>query len=179
MPPRAVRGGPGSGARLANRSALALGADYRWLLTDNSPSDGGTMRRLTTAVFVLLVLAFVLGTGFVLGLAAGRAEGTTAAPIGLASLLQRVAPSALAGASQRPAPPASVSPEFQDQFQIFWETWSLLDRDYFDRGALDSKKLTRGAIRGMLDALGDPHTVYLDPELSEVSDAELRGGFEG
>jgi carboxyl-terminal processing protease len=137
------------------------------------------MRRLTTAVFVLLVLAFVLGTGFVLGLAAGRAEGTTAAPIGLASLLQRVAPSALAGASPRPATPASVSPEFQDQFQIFWETWSLLDRDYFDRGALDSKKLTRGAIRGMLDALGDPHTVYLDPELSEVSDAELRGGFEG
>src|SRR5262249_7262241 len=27
--------------------------------------------------------------------------------------------------------------------------------------------------------LGDPHTVFLDPEQSEQSDAELRGSFEG
>src|SRR3712207_5254187 len=104
------------------------------------------MRRLTTAVFVVCVLAFVLGTGFVLGMAAGRGEAASAGPITFASLLQRAAPPASAGAAPRTSAPASVSPEFQEQFQIFWETWSLLDRGYFDRAALDSKKLTRGAI---------------------------------
>lgn len=137
------------------------------------------MRRLTTALFVALVLAFVLGTGFLLGFAAARGDSTSTGPIGLASLLQRVAPAALAGASATPGTPASVSPEFRESFQLFWEAWALIDREYFDRSALDTKKLTRGAIRGLLEALGDPHTVYLDPELSELSDAELRGGFEG
>ena len=139
------------------------------------------MRRLIPAAFVLCVLVFVLGTGFALGLAVGRGE-SGARPDGLASVLQRVAPVALtqAGAGTRGvAPPASVSPELREQFQIFWEAWSLVDREYLDRSALDSHKLTRGAIRGMLDALGDPHTVYLDPEHSELTDAELRGGFEG
>src|SRR5207248_2596360 len=88
--------------------------------------------------------------------------------------------SALAGTSHRGAAPApSTSPELQEQFQIFWEAWSLVDREYLDRGALDTRKLTHGAIRGMLDALGDPHTVFLDPQQSELTDAELRGGFEG
>jgi len=143
------------------------------------------MRRLATGAFVLCVLLFVLGTGFVLGLAVGRAESAGAASDGLASVLQRVAalPVARAGVPVRPAPvgapPASVSPEFLEQFQLFWEAWSLLDREYLDRAALDSRKLTHGAIRGMLEALGDPHTVFLDPQQSELNDAELRGGFEG
>jgi carboxyl-terminal processing protease len=137
------------------------------------------MRRAATAVFVTFVLVFVLGTGYTLGLAAGRGEGAGAPTIGLASLLQRVAPPIASATGSRAGAPASVSPEFQEQFQTFWETWSLLDRDYYDRGALDAKKLTRGAIKGMLEALGDPHTIYLDPEMSELSDAELRGGFEG
>jgi carboxyl-terminal processing protease len=139
------------------------------------------MRRLATASFVLCVLVFVLGSGFALGLAAGRAGGTGAAPAPLASLLQRVAPPplALAGTASRAPTAPSVSPELQEQFQIFWEAWSLVDREYYDRGALDTRKLTHGAIRGMLDAVGDPHTVFLDPHLSEVTDAELRGGFEG
>src|SRR3954447_14571287 len=136
------------------------------------------MRRLTTAVFVLFVLAFVLGSGYTLGLSAGRGEAA-GGPSGLASLLQRVAPPAAVASSSRSGAPASVSPEFQEQFQTFWETWSLIDREYYDHGALDSQKLTRGAIKGMLEALGDPHTIYLDPDMSEVSDAELRGGFEG
>ncbi|HLH25544.1 MAG TPA: S41 family peptidase [Chloroflexota bacterium] len=137
------------------------------------------MRRVTTALFVLFVLAFVLGTGYTLGLAAGRGQGTNGPGVGLASLVPWGASPAAAASGTRSGTPPSVSPELQEQFQTFWETWSLLDHEYYDRGALDSKKLTRGAIKGMLEALGDPHTVYLDPDMSEVSDAELRGGFEG
>jgi len=133
------------------------------------------MRRLTSALFVLVVLAFVLGAGFLLGLSAGRTPAGDGD--GLIALLGRAAP-ATAGAS-RPAPPASISPELQEQFQVFWEAWSLVDREYYDRAALDTRKLTQGAIKGMLEAVGDPHTVFLDPQHSELTDAELRGSFEG
>jgi carboxyl-terminal processing protease len=136
------------------------------------------MRRLSSAIFVVLVLAFVLGTGFLLGLSASRAQGPGAD--GLTALLGRGAPApASTVSSARPAPPASLSPELLEQFQVFWEAWSLVDREYYDRAALDSRKLTHGAIRGMLDALGDPHTVFLDPQHSELTDTELRGSFEG
>ncbi len=133
------------------------------------------MRRLTSAVFVLFVLAFVLGAGFLLGVSVGRAQGAGAD--GLTALLGRAAPTT-AGAG-RAAAPASISPDLQEQFQVFWEAWSLVDREYYDRAALDTAKLTHGAIKGMLEALGDPHTVFLDAQHSELTDAELRGSFEG
>jgi carboxyl-terminal processing protease len=134
------------------------------------------MRRLTSAAFVVFVLAFVLGAGFLLGLSAGRAPGNGAD--GLTALLGRAGPPTTAGAPRTGAP-ATAPPEVQEQFQVFWEAWSLVDREYYDRAALDPSKLTHGAIRGMLESLGDPHTVFLDPQHSELTDAELRGSFEG
>jgi carboxyl-terminal processing protease len=137
------------------------------------------VRRLTTAFFVLCVLLFVLGAGFTLGLNVGRG-GANPSGDGLVSLLSRGAPAPPTNSQPRgAAPPASASADLQEQFQVFWEAWSVVDREYLDRAALDPHKLTHGAIRGMLEAIGDPHTVFMDPEQSEVSDAELRGTFEG
>jgi len=136
------------------------------------------VRRLTTAFFVLCVLLFVLGAGFTLGSNVGRG-GANPSGDGLVSLLSRGAPAPPNSQPRGAAPPASASADLQEQFQVFWEAWSVVDREYLDRAALDPHKLTHGAIRGMLEAIGDPHTVFMDPEQSEVSDAELRGTFEG
>ncbi len=59
--------------------------------------------------------------------------------------------------------------------QKFLTVLEKVKRDYVDDKALDDKKLINGAIKGMLDAIGDPHTVYLSPE--ELSD--LRSTSEG
>lgn len=64
-------------------------------------------------------------------------------------------------------------------FKLFWDTWDLLTRKYFDKKALDPQKLFYGAISGMVSAVGDPYTVFLPPSAQKSSKEELNGSFEG
>lgn len=64
-------------------------------------------------------------------------------------------------------------------FKLFWDTWDLVSRTYFDRKTIDPQKLFYGAISGMVAALGDPYTVFLSPEQQKFSKEELNGSFEG
>jgi len=59
------------------------------------------------------------------------------------------------------------------------ETWSLIMQDYVDKDKLDTDQLSRGAIEGMLAALDDPHTSYLDTEFFELASSDMAGKFEG
>lgn len=66
------------------------------------------------------------------------------------------------------------------QFDVFWEAWNLVQRNFVDRTALDATQLTHGAIRGMVDALGDTgHTSYLTPEQREARLTSIQGRFTG
>ncbi len=51
--------------------------------------------------------------------------------------------------------------------------------DYVDRDRLDVSALSQGAIRGMVEALDDPYTSYLDPETYELSLSSMEGKFDG
>jgi carboxyl-terminal processing protease len=59
------------------------------------------------------------------------------------------------------------------------EAWSIIQEDYVDRDNIDATKLTQGAVRGMVAALGDPYTTYLDTTAYELSMKNLEGKFEG
>lgn len=72
-------------------------------------------------------------------------------------------------------PPKTVNLDFK----LFWDTWDLLSRSYFDKKAIDPSKLFYGAISGMVAAVGDPYTVFLPPEQQRFSKDELNGSFEG
>ncbi len=62
-------------------------------------------------------------------------------------------------------------------FQPFWQAWNLVHQQYVD--PLDDAKLMEGAAAGMVAALGDPHSEYMDPQtFSYVSD-DLSGKFTG
>lgn len=64
-------------------------------------------------------------------------------------------------------------------FAPFWQTWDIVIEQYVAQ-PVDQEAMMRGAIRGMLDALGDDHTSYMDPETFEQANAELRGEeYEG
>jgi carboxyl-terminal processing protease len=67
----------------------------------------------------------------------------------------------------------------QDRFRVFWEAWSVLERDYYNRAALDSQVLTHGAVKGLVESVGDPHTAFSTPREKEQQDASLRGTFDG
>lgn len=72
-------------------------------------------------------------------------------------------------------PPEKVNLDFK----LFWDTWDLLSRSYFDKKAIDPNKLFYGSLSGMVSSLGDPYTVFLPPEQQKFSKDELNGSFEG
>ncbi len=64
-------------------------------------------------------------------------------------------------------------------FKLFWDTWDLVTKEYVDKKAIDPQKMYYGAIKGMVDALGDPYTMFLPPESQKNTKEELGGQFEG
>lgn len=65
------------------------------------------------------------------------------------------------------------------EFAKLVEVWEILEREHIDAETLDPSALTDGAIRGMLEATGDEHASYLDPEQYSFQRQEIRGTFEG
>jgi carboxyl-terminal processing protease len=62
---------------------------------------------------------------------------------------------------------------------LFKEVWDLLHDEYLEKSAIDDQDLFYGAISGMVDALGDPHTLFLDPDITKEFSQELEGSFFG
>src|SRR5579859_7510039 len=56
-------------------------------------------------------------------------------------------------------------------FSPFWETWNLVHERYVD--PIDDEKLMEGAATGMVAALGDQHTEYMNPQLFTEVNTEL------
>ena len=73
-------------------------------------------------------------------------------------------------------PPRSAV-ELPGEFDSLGEAWKILSDDYVNNEALDPEELSKGAIKGMLEALGDPYTSYLESYQLALSD--LEGSFEG
>jgi len=72
-----------------------------------------------------------------------------------------------------------VPQEVPEEFNTLWEVWQFLSQDYVNKEAIDPEELSQGAIEGLLEALGDPYTHYLDVETYELALSDLEGSFEG
>ncbi len=59
-------------------------------------------------------------------------------------------------------------------FSPFWEAWDLVHNYYIDQ-PVDDKKLMQGAIRGMMEGLGDEHSSYMTPEEYQTASEDLAG----
>jgi len=77
-------------------------------------------------------------------------------------------------AAAQPGTPASDDAAFQP----FWDTYHTIN-DRYAGGEVDRTGLVQGAIRGMLDALGDPYSEYLTSEEYRQSLQGISGQFEG
>lgn len=64
-------------------------------------------------------------------------------------------------------------------FSLFWKVWDTLDAKYYDKSKLNRSKMVYGAIKGMVEAVGDPYTAFLPPEENQITQADLLGSFEG
>ena len=70
-----------------------------------------------------------------------------------------------------------TTPELPDEFNALRDIWNILSDDYVNNEALDPEELSKGAIEGMLEALGDPYTSYI--ENYDLAVSGLQGSFEG
>jgi len=121
-------------------------------------------RRIPTVFFVLLCGLLMVGT-FGKGFAIGRDRGERAAiPPGEGRVL-----------NQNSLPPTAI----QDvNFREFWDVWNLMKESYY-RQPVSEKSLYYGALRGMVDSMEDPYTVFFDPEESKLFKSALQGSFFG
>jgi carboxyl-terminal processing protease len=63
---------------------------------------------------------------------------------------------------------------------MFWRVLDITKSDYVDSKEIEEKELVYGAIKGMINSLDDPATVFLTPEETEEFDSASQGKyFEG
>lgn len=129
------------------------------------------MNNSTKTILGLFVAGILLAGAFSGGFIAGHLIPSGGSLPGLSDILPS-APGA------EPDQQAATPDDMQTLFAPFWEAWNVVHDQYVDR-PLDDQKLMQGAIRGMMDALGDKQTFYMEPQLYESETSSLQGEYEG
>jgi len=62
---------------------------------------------------------------------------------------------------------------------LFWSVWEQLEKNYIDEESLEDERMVYGAIKGLVESLNDPYTVYMTPEESQEFTDSLEGTLEG
>jgi len=70
------------------------------------------------------------------------------------------------------------APEDLD-FSLFWETWRVIERKFVDKASINVQDMVYGAISGMVNSLGDPYTVFMEPDDTKRFIEDVKGSFEG
>jgi carboxyl-terminal processing protease len=63
--------------------------------------------------------------------------------------------------------------------ELINQAWDEIYKNYVDRSKLDETKLSHGAIQGIMTALDDPYSAYLEPDTYKLFQNDLQGTFEG
>ena len=62
---------------------------------------------------------------------------------------------------------------------LMWKVKSKLSDLYLDQTKINKEKMEYGAVKGMVQSLDDPYTVFLSPEENKSSNEDLAGEFGG
>lgn len=128
-----------------------------------------TLRGILISFAILIVVSGAFSGGFLVGHFLPDFSRETQAPI-FSSPITPPTP------SQEQV--ESTPEELQTLFNPFWEAWNIVHEDYVDQ-PVDNTLLMQGAIRGMMEALGDEHSSYMDPQAFENAHSGLSGEYEG
>lgn len=65
-------------------------------------------------------------------------------------------------------------------FSLYWEVWDAIKNKYVDKEGIEDKELFYGSLEGLVRSVGDPYTVFMDPQESLDFEKSLReDSFEG
>lgn len=137
------------------------------MMQDVTPQTHASSRGSGLRIILSILLAtLLLGIGFAGGIAsAGLMNARTK------SALVRLLPERLAlGESTE---------ENGESYALLKEIRAILDDEYVDPSQLDDKELLHGAADGMVAAVGDPHTSFVEPVSAAIMQEDMQGTFEG
>lgn len=72
-----------------------------------------------------------------------------------------------------------IKSESSFDFNLYWEVWDRLKRDYVDKNKISDEDMFYGSLRGLASSMGDPYTVFMDPEEVKEFLGDMSGSFEG
>lgn len=147
-------------AKLLSLQALIVLA-WKQILSSFTWSKKGLTRKNVNTLVVILMLALFFWLGYEKGKQSAQIDSTPI-KIGDVVLENKVS-----------------NTDNTIDFSLFWSTWDLLKNKYVDSDKLDARKLVYGAIKGMLQATGDPYTTFFDPEENKKFNEDISGNFEG
>lgn len=131
-----------------------------------------SVRLFLGVMIALLLLAGAFSGGLVVGwLLPNRAQATF-------PLIGSNSSGAQPEATPDPGSSAGTPTQYKELFKPFWEAWQIVKDQYVDQ-PVDEQKMMQGAIRGMLESLGDPHTSYMDPDEYRQANLPMDGEYEG
>jgi carboxyl-terminal processing protease len=59
------------------------------------------------------------------------------------------------------------------------QAWNAISQNYVEPGKINSDNMSHSAIKGMMSALNDPYSAFLDPEMYKLFQSDLEGSFQG
>ncbi len=106
---------------------------------------------------VIISIATLVGSGFYWGLKTGRQTPEIVLAKGVANI-----------GDQAPA-----------DFRTFWDAWQTIDDNYLRAEKVDGQTRVYGAIKGLVDSLGDPYTQFFTPDEGKKFEEDVQGNFGG
>jgi carboxyl-terminal processing protease len=127
-----------------------------------------TVRNIGIFIVAILLLGGTFSAGFIVGWVIPHSQ-VQAAAAALPSV-----DNLLPAQTDQPADQQNLD----ELFKPFWEAWNIVHDQYVDQ-PVDDTKMMQGAISGMMDSLGDPHSSYMDPTQYQQQLSPLEGEYEG
>jgi len=62
---------------------------------------------------------------------------------------------------------------------LFWTVWEKLENQYVDSDKINGETMVYGSIKGLVDSLSDPYTVFMTPDETKEFSSSLEGTLEG
>jgi carboxyl-terminal processing protease len=121
-----------------------------------------TLRSVLIAFMSIVLVVCLFGSGFVVGNFVPALRPATVSTL-----------TATPGGNQGGTPT-----DLQSQFAPFWQAWNLVHQNYVDQ-PVDNTKLVQGAVSGMMNALGDPHSGYWTPQETTDANMAMQGAYDG
>lgn len=73
----------------------------------------------------------------------------------------------------------TVDPESSVDLSMMWNVWRLLQTKYVEPADLDPQKMVIGAVTGMVQAIGDPYTLFMTAKENSDFRESLSGHLQG